>query len=305
MRVGVTGASRFVRHVQRAYGNRAVLSLLSQTPRAPQPVCRPGEEEVPAAPSADESSTGSLSVEEEFEPLVYEELPEQMGFVDLGRQGTALYGDASSSSNAARPRAFVNGGRTGTVVWAGGGGAGAHGNEAAGSIQAQVAPVFDSSPPTAAGNDAKAWVRAGTGTISVTRSWVGINSGNQGNGHFVTAGAAARINSHETQHVANSQANYTAALAPLEARVAARRAATPLLGASAAAAIAALQANINWAATVTSFQTADSAANAPGGSVDTADLGSGTYPVDAGPGTVAGVAFQHRVRLPAEADPAP
>jgi len=66
-----------------------------------------------------------------------------------------------------------------------------------------------------------------------------------------------------------------------------------------------LKAAIKWPESLKAFQDADRADNTPMGTVDTADKNSGSYPVDAGPGTVAGKAYQHRVRTPAEPNPAP
>ncbi len=270
-----------------------------------------------------------MVVEEEFQPEQYDALPDEdlsltqigpgegreqqsqgretavaapvAGFSDGGRIGTVRYGDAPVASNDLRPHAFTNGGRTGTVVWAGGGGAGAHGNEGAGSIQAQVAPVYESKSNGIISNS-DAWVRAGTGTLDVKRSWVGINAGDQGNGHYVTAGAAARINAHETLHVASTQGHYNTHIVPLLARVAdrslGRRIAYTQRGA-----INSLRSIIRWPETVTNFQNADLADNQPMGTVDTNDLASGTYPVDAGPGNVGGLNVQHIVRLPAEPNP--
>jgi hypothetical protein len=145
--------------------------------------------------------------------------------------------------------------------------------------------------------------------VNVTRSWVGINSGNQGNGHFVTAAAATRINNHETLHVANSRGHYNSFIQPLLNRVTTYTPAPTGGGqkASAAtqpAAITALQTIIDWAKAISDFQTHDTNDNKPMGTVDTNDLASGTYPVDAGPGAVGGVNFQHRVRTPGEPNPA-
>jgi hypothetical protein len=145
----------------------------------------------------------------------------------------------------------------------------------------------------------------------VTRSWVGINSGDQGNGHYVTAAAAARINAHEVQHVNSTSGSYGTHLTPLEIRIFKYGLAPWVggsgrnIGTSIADAQTKVKAAVGWQAAITAFQNADIAANQPGGTVDTADLGSGTYPVDAGPGTVGGVAFNHRVRTPGEPDPAP
>jgi len=277
--------------------------------------------------------SGLLSVQDDFQPAEYDSVPDEdmyvavvdsdrnqldedqqaeqvaapeIRFVNLDRVGTVPVNDSFLSPRDRRPHAFTNGGRTGTVVWAGGGGAGPHGNEGAGSIQSQTPPVYQSrsNPPTDAGvSNADAWVQAGTGNVNVTRSFVGCNGGNQANGFFVTAGAAARFDQHERAHITNSQGHYNTDIAPLLTRIAN----SPALGRGIAptepAAISALKTIINWPASLTSFQTGDSADNAPGGSVDTNDLASGTYPVDAGPGMVGGTNFAHRVRLPGEPNP--
>lgn len=329
-----------ITQMQRTCGNQAVQRFLRVNTPAVQRQDGIEADHQEENETPEELATPSLVVQEDFQPAEFEERPDDhmhiemvgpgrmqegeedqsvhtddenqvvapaVGFTDLGRVGVAAYGDNPILARDHRPHAFTNGGRTATVVWAGGGGAGAHGNEGAGSVQAQTVPSYQSSPPPAAGGNAEAWVQAGTGTLDVTRSWVGINSGDQGNGHFVTAAAAARINLHETRHVTNSQGHYNATIALLLARVAAHaptvnpKTAAP----TPAAAIAALQAIINWPLSVTTFQTRDSADNAPGGTVDTNDVASGTYPVDAGPGTVAGTAFVHRVRVPTEPNPAP
>jgi hypothetical protein len=76
-------------------------------------------------------------------------------------------------------------------------------------------------------------------------------------------------------------------------------------GATPAAAVAAHKAAINWGPSVTAFKTAELAANKPMGPVDTADLGSGTYPVNADPATVGGKAYTSVLKTPAEPMPAP
>jgi hypothetical protein len=227
-------------------------------------------------------------------------------FLDAGRTGTARYGDAEEPAFASYPHAFTDGGRTGTVVWGGGAGAGSRGNEGAGSIQSQTPPSYLSQMN---GPTAEAWIQAGTGVVNVTRSWVGINSGNQGNGHFVTAAAATRINQHETLHVANSRGHYNAFIQPMLDRVT-RYTPAPAGGGQKTsapaqpAAITALQHIIDWAKAISDFQSHDTTDNHPMGTVDTNDLASGSYPVDAGPGAVGGVNFQHRVRTPGEPNPA-
>jgi hypothetical protein len=226
------------------------------------------------------------------------------GFLDRGRVGTARYGDPTKPHNYLMPQAFTDGGQTATVAWAGGAGAGARGNQNAGSLQTNIVPIFYQTSPKA-----DAFIREGTGKIDVTRSWTGVNSGDQGNGFFLTAAAAARINLHETLHVANSQGHYNADIDPLLTRVSNFTmdvdVAKALLPPASPRSIPALKATIKWPASVTHFQTTDTADNKAGGTVDTADLASGTYPVDAGPGTVNSKAFNHRIRTPGEANPPP
>ena len=118
----------------------------------------------------------------------------------------------------------------------------------------------------------------------------------------MTAAAAARLNTHETQHVASSSGFYNAHIGPLLARVADRS-----LGLNVASteekAIGALKGIIRWPESVSAFKTADRAANKPMGTIDTTDLKSGTYPVLGGPGTVAGKAYTQRLRIPSEPNP--
>ena len=232
----------------------------------------------------------------------------KISFTDKGRVGTVPYEVNPIAEDDQRPHAFTNGGQSGTVVWAGGGGAGAHGNESVGSLQTHNKPVYESRSNGLL-SDSDAWVKAGTGNIDVTRSWVGINSGDQGNGHFVTAGAATRINNHEVLHVNSTKGHYDTNIAPLLTRTAGYTF-NPSGGYSMATAYTQLGAMWNlsgilgWGAAVSAFQTGDTADNTPMGTVDTNDIGTGTYPVDAGPGKVGGTDFQHRVRLPSEPNPA-
>jgi hypothetical protein len=225
-------------------------------------------------------------------------------FIDGGRDGTARYGDAPGTEGGVFPHAFTDAGQTATTKWAGGGGAGAHGNQSVGSVQKHVAPVFFQ-----VSKKADAFIKENTGQLDVLRSWTGVNAGDQGNGHFLTAAAAARINQHETRHVANTSTHYSADIDPLLLRVANRTMdvviAKALLPSATQRTLAALKTEINWGPSVKHFQAGDKADNTPMGPVDVADLASGTYPIDVGPGTVAGKAFQHRVRIPTEANPAP
>ena len=312
--------------LQQMIGNQAVQRVLVERSRGAQkgesrpsaPAVRPAEKTQTERP---ETQTGQLLVvQEEFEPEEFTEVVDEFlelphvasgergtgrtpaaaapsaGFHDLGRTGTARFGDPQVLGDS-RPQAFTHSGQTGTVPWGGGGGAGSRGNEAAGSVQTQVAPAYVASPVT--GGTSEASVRARTGRLDVVRSWVGINAGDQGTGWYVTPGAAARINRHELLHVGNSRTHYERHIAPMLTRAAEHRSA-----ATQADAIAALRTFVNWPRTVAAFQRADHADNRPMGRVDNNDLASGTYPMDAGPGTVGGTAFAHRLRLVSEPNPA-
>jgi len=212
-------------HLQRSVGNAGVARLLGDLASAgPAPVAvqREGEDagddqyvEVEEDLQPDERDTSEQDLPAQYVPDEGNSgSPAAPGFVDAGRVGTARYGDPADEAAEALPRAFKDGGQTGTVKWAGGAGAGAHGNQPPGSIQRQVPPVFFQVSPKA-----DAWVKEGTGLIDVTRSWTGVNPGDQGNGQFLTAAAAARINQHETLHVANSSGHYAAIIDPLLTRV--------------------------------------------------------------------------------------
>ena len=224
------------------------------------------------------------------------------GFVDMGMVGTVALGGPEDPRHALCPHAFVDGGRTGTVPWAGGGGAGARGNENAGGLQTQVPPTFTSSPGPTAGRFSSA-ITAATGRLSVTRSWLGVVSGAQGNGRWVSVAAAALINTHETHHVASTRGLYGTHLTPVETRIG-----QPALGRDAGAtgadAIAAHRTAIGWQPGINAFQAADIAANGSGGTVDTADVAAG-WVTNIGAGTVSGVNYTHRTVTTTEAAPPP
>lgn len=293
-----TGDPRNLLGLQRLAGNQAVVSLLS--------------EDVPAVA---EDGGAPLVVTEELvadpggtspdaDGSMLETAPRERtgGFVDLGMVGTVALGGPDEPMHALCPHAFVDGGRTATVAWAGGGGAGARGNENVGSLQTQVPPTFTASAGPAAGRFSSA-ITVGTGLLSVTRSWLGVVSGAQGNGRWVSVAAAALINAHETRHVASTRGIYTTHLTPVETRIA-----NPALGQNAGAtgadAIAAHRTTIGWQPGITAFQAADTTANAPGGAIDTADVAAG-WVHNIGAGTVNGVAFTHRTTTTTEAAPPP
>jgi len=282
--------------LQQAGGNRAVTSLLRQ------------QGAVPAAPGAGGDESEWVVISDEFVPDPGQGMPDiaapiSVSFSDGGMVGTAPFGGSADPAHLNCPHAFIDGGMTSTVAWSGGGGAGAHGNEGTGTLQTQIVPTYTGSAGPTAGKFSSR-VNPGTGILSVTRSWVGAFSGDQGNGWYLTAASVATINSHERHHVAATQALYGTHLTPLEARVA-NVALGVDAGPTAVGAIAAHTAAINWAPTIVAFQTADTAANkAPNGTVDTADVAAG-WIVDLGPGSVGGTAFTHRIVNDGEAAPAP
>jgi hypothetical protein len=194
--------------------------------------------------------------------------------------------------------AFVNGGKTGTAIvnWAGGAGGTTPG---VGAVTT-VAPVIETSAPADAGATAQAWVRAGTGTATVSRSYTGVLTGANGANYYITARAAARIDRHEENHIAHSRTHHNAFITPLETRVAQHTGQAHALnqGADAAAARTALETFLDWNASLTSFRNADTADNTPGGAVDTADAASADFYQDYGARAVAGVNYPHYVDTP-------
>lgn len=115
--------------------------------------------------------------------------------------------------------------------------------------------------------------------------------------------AAARLGSHEQLHVKASKRHYDAFLAPLLASVANSRDLGREAGFTEEAAANNLRFRINWPIKVAMFQIADIASNDNGGEVDSGDIGSGTYPVQIGPGIVLGKFYPNRLRMPSEPNP--
>lgn len=201
----------------------------------------------------------------------------------------------------AEVHAFVNKGRVASGRWHHCGGTGGKGNENTGSSTV-VAPVYESSPPTAKGGPAKAWVRKGTGTVKVTRSWNGVVAGNNGAAAwsgsggglvFIRSSGVSRIGKHESGHVKETKKIHDTDIKPLEKRVKSKQ-----TGASEAAAISALQTHVNWNPTLTAFATKDTAVNAPGATFDTTDQAKADFYHDKGPKTIKGVAYGHLIEAP-------
>jgi hypothetical protein len=249
----------------------------------------PGEEEeVPATAVAPERTQGAS------------------GFTDAGQVGTASAQITDRMPDDDRPHIFIDGGQTGTVVWAGGGGAGPRGNQNVGSLQHETPPIYDTGPDPDDATKFVAWLRPATGLINVTRSWLGAITGDQGNGQYVSAGAAARFNNHENQHVVASKSLYDSLIQPMLDRAwSYLPGGQTMKGDTAEAAANMLKAVVSWEIWVKAWQDADIALNTPMGTIDTNDLASGTYPENRGAVTIAGKAYTNAVASPGEALPAP
>ena len=295
VRSGPVGA---LRSLQRTIGNRATRRLVQRlvadaersrpaargllgllAPTAPAPVQDEGKSGVGAfGAELAEASAGAPTLQQQFN---------KDGLLD-GELGSDVV-----------PTVFVNPGKTGAARAHFAGGAGGQGNQAAGAITV-VAPTIDSADPPAAGGTARAWVRPGTGRATVTRSFTGVLAGRNGPAWYVTTRAALRADRHERLHVASSRGHHNTHIRPLETRVAPRTGTARALrsGTTRAAATAALVAELDWNTSITNFQTADTADNTPGGTVDTTDQARADFWADYGPRTVRGVAYAHYADIP-------
>jgi hypothetical protein len=204
---------------------------------------------------------------------------------------------------------FVDGGRVGeaAVYFTGGGGNGGRGLQGLGDI-ALVAPVYEGADPASAGDQATAWIKPGTGTATVTRSFRGVLAGANGTWYF-TAAARTRVDTHERLHIAASRAVHDLHIVPLERRIAAHTGQpnARASGATRADAIAALQRYIDWNTAVADFRTEDTRQNTPGpplGPVDAADLARPDFIVDYGARAVGTANFAHYVDVPPGPGPA-
>ncbi len=204
------GEASPILHLQRAIGNHAVGRMLQDRARGGIACAA-----VPAGTATameDQGKAGSEAFE--GEPMkIPPEGPDQTP-APLNQDGLI---DGEWSSEVAA-HAFVNGGKAGTAIinWAGGAG----GTTPGVGVVTTVAPVIETSAPPAAGGTAQAWVRDGTGTATVSRSYTGSLVGANGPNYWVTARAAARIDRHEENHIAHSRTHHNTFITPLEARVA-------------------------------------------------------------------------------------
>ncbi|WP_132123089.1 hypothetical protein [Actinocrispum wychmicini] len=281
-RVREQGAS--IELLQNSAGNQAVSRLLSSAGRNVATAVLPGGV---ARAVEDQGSAGT----DLFVPTPISIAPAGPDPSPMPLNDEGLIDGEWQSEVAAT--VFVNAGKAGTGVvnWAGGNG-GTTPN--IGSFTA-VAPVIETRPAGDAGT-ARAWVRAGTGTVTVSRKYFGVPVGANAT-YFITAAAAARIDTHEQNHIAHSKTAHDAHVKPLEDRVKARTGEAKALsaGADEAAAKTALETELKWNDSLTAFRNQDNTDNLPGGTVDTADAASAGWYHDLGPKTVAGVNYDHFV----------
>ncbi len=209
--------------------------------------------------------------------------------------------DGSIGSNVL-PHAMFNRGQTGAEKWHhAGGGRGGTGNQPTGDAKL-TAPVYKSKPATAT-KPAKAWIKSGTGKVKVVRSWVGVVFGNNGEYKhapgltYITWKAKMRIAKHEREHVKVTKQLHNTHIKPMEKRIAKYKGIghKSMEGADEAAAIAALQAHVDWNTAVNGFANDDTTQNTPMGPVDTNDLAKPDFYFDFGPKKVWGKNYGHYV----------
>jgi hypothetical protein len=148
---------------------------------------------------------------------------------------------------------------------------------------------------------AKAWIRPGSGRLTVTRSYRGALTGANGSTAYMTARGSTRVDAHEQLHVDSSRSIHDRLIKPLEERIArytGRANAMPSSGTSSEQAERELQSYIRWNETIDAFRRADTAANTPMGTVDTNDLASPTYVRDYGPLRVGRTNYVHYYDTP-------
>jgi hypothetical protein len=256
--------------LQRTVGNQAVQRLLQRAREE-----EPGRAQAQPVPIASESASPDLSNKNEFGEID--------GVVQSG----------------AKPHLFVAGGmaRRGQVYW--GGGDGGQGEQDVGSIDL-TAPQYMFSKPKTPGGPSWVWIKQGTGTATVTRTWRGVVTGDNGTYYF-TERAAERGDRHEELHVASSKQLHTRYIRPLEQRVASHTGRDHELKTDAQTSHdgkEALKAVIRWNQAVAGFATDDRAANVGGGTTDTTDMAQPDFIRNYGPKTVSGKDYASYMDVP-------
>jgi hypothetical protein len=259
-----------VLQLQREIGNQAVMRLFAGSP-ATAIVMRDFEDD-------DKVGEDAVGVFRGFAQNVSVGKPKsgqvnQWGLID----GTV--------SSGVEPHAFTDKGKTGDDTWIHAGGSGGAGNENTGEVDL-VAPVIKSRPPKKAGGLARAWVKKGTGTVKVKRSYKGVvhglngvtNSGNVGQ-LWMSPRAQDRIDKHERKHVDSTEKLHDKHLVPLERRVwlfSGFLKATKS-GADQPTAEANMLTRLDWNKAITDFQNDDTAENQPMGTTDTKDMNTSDF----------------------------
>ena len=263
--------------VQRQHGNQATQQVISRIAAAQAGVVQAQFEEEP-------SSTDEMAGPAEGKPIVHEAKE-----ATLDEPETSEWDEKEGQLGSdVKPHVFINNGKSGTALDNMAGGQGGTGDQDVGSITL-VAPAYEGE-----GGDApKAWIRSGTGTAVVTRSYKGSRLGANGANVYLTQAAVDRTDEHEVLHVDSSREIHGNNIVPLERRVAEHtgRANARVGGTTQDESIRALQTYIDWNTAVEGFRVDDTAANRPMGTVDLADLMSPTFPENYGPRAVDGVNY--------------
>jgi hypothetical protein len=194
--------------------------------------------------------------------------------------------DGGISTNV-QPHAFTDVGRVGESTWHHCGGGGGKGVENLGAATL-VAPVIKTKPAGKSGQ-AKAWVKNGTGTVKVKRSFMGVTHGVQGaftapptGTVWMSPRAKDRVDKHEREHTKKSKEIHDAHIKPLEERISTYSGffKAKKKGADEPTAQAALETELDWNTAVTDFANQDTAENTPMGPVDTNDMMTADFYAD-------------------------
>jgi hypothetical protein len=194
--------------------------------------------------------------------------------------------DGGVTSNV-QPHAFVDGGRVGESTWHHCGGGGGKGVENLGDAKL-VAPLYKTKPAPP-GGQAKAWIKRGTGTIKVKRSFTGVTHGPQGaftqppvGTVWMSPRARDRIDKHEREHTKKTKEAYDLYIKPLQKRVSTYRGfiKAKKRGANENAAETPLQTEIDWNKSIQDFADMDTRENTPMGPVDVNDMNKADFYAD-------------------------
>ena len=216
------------------------------------------------------------------------------GFHDGGRRGTVPFRAETAAGSRGRglPHAITTGGKTGTRVWGGGGGAGPKGNQHTGTFSKQVEPKYDTDWGGIATN-ASAWVIAGTGIFDVHRDYMTSDAGDQGNGWWVSPLAASALEAHEQRHLQAARDVYSSTIDPMLDRISKSKSVGYRTDYRSVNAVALLQKYVGWKSSIDRFSEQDAQWNADQGQIDQEDLASTRYPVPMkGPKTIEGKEYQ-------------